>query len=358
MDACSKSEKKGKRLGWLDFGKAAGIAVVLLVHAECRLGPLTFYGGMFYMPVFFLAAGYTYRCQKERPFLQFVKRKALRLLAPYAGTNAFLWLFFWVKDSLLGGNPADLKLSSLFGILYSRNQMYTSAFSGDNPVLLDLLNAPLWFLTAMFLTYVWYELISRGGRKYVLLGLGLLASVIWHRSTALLLPWSLDAVPYFACFFAAGEYVRERKKEELLGEVWVLAVLLAVFLLSSRLNGSVNLSCGAYGQSMLLGLAPGITGSLLVFAAGMCLEKKCPPVMKVMAAAGRETLTVLCLHMFVFMFIRTGAAAAGLPEGLTKAALVSGSMAALTAGGLLARRVRERFYMKNCRRGEGDICSK
>ena len=34
---------------------------------------------------------------------------------------------------------------------------------------------------------------------------GLMTSVIWHYVTPLLLPWSLEAVPYFACFFAAGE---------------------------------------------------------------------------------------------------------------------------------------------------------
>ncbi len=342
MERSFKNKERGQRLGWLDFGKAAGILVVLLVHAECRLGPLTFYGGMFYMPVFFVAAGYTYRCQKEQPFWQFLKRKAVRLLVPYGGSSAFLWLFFWLKDSLLRGNPADWKLSSLFGILYSRNQMYTSAFSGENPVLLDLLNAPLWFLTAIFLTYVWYEFISRSGRKYVLLGLGLLFSVIWHQATPLLLPWSLDAVPYFACFFAAGEWLREWKKEELLGEVWFLALLLVSFLLSSRLNKSVNLSCGDYGQSMLLGLVPGITGSLLVFAAGMCLEKKCPPVMKAISKAGQETMTVLCFHMFVFMFIRTGATVLGFREGITKAVLVLGSLVLLTGGGILIRRLRGR----------------
>ena len=152
------------RLGWLDFGKAAGILVVLLVHAECSLGPVSFYGGMFYMPVFFVAAGYTYRI-KEESFGAFVRKKAVRLLGPYAGTSAFLWLFFWIKDSLLAGNPADIKLPALFGILYSRNQMFAAAHPGENPVLMTLLNAPLWFLTAMFLTYAWYGWISRRKKR-------------------------------------------------------------------------------------------------------------------------------------------------------------------------------------------------
>jgi len=193
-----------KRLGWLDFGKAVGILVVLMVHTGGRFGRLSFYGGMFYMPIFFVAAGYTYRCRREEPFGSFLKKKGARLLLPYFGTSAFLWLFFWVKDCVLAGEAGNLKLSSLFGILYSRNQMYTAAWGGENPVLLDLLNAPLWFLTAMFLTYVYYEMLSRSRRKYVWLCIGLVCAVLWHYITPLLLPWSLEAVPYFCLFFCSG----------------------------------------------------------------------------------------------------------------------------------------------------------
>ena len=56
------------RLEWLDFGKAMGILVVLLVHAGCRLGLVTYYGGMFYMPIFFVAAGYTFRIKEGESY--------------------------------------------------------------------------------------------------------------------------------------------------------------------------------------------------------------------------------------------------------------------------------------------------
>ena len=183
----ASSENRRKRLGWLDFGKAMGILVVLLVHAECSLGPASFYGGMFYMPVFFVAAGYTYR-RKAESFGAFVKKKAVRLLFPYFGTSLFLWVFFWVKDSLLTGNPTDLNLPSIFGILYSRNQMYAASYPGENPVLMTLLNAPLWFLTAMFLTYVWYAWIRRRKNMRAWRAAGLTSSVVWHYVSDLLLP--------------------------------------------------------------------------------------------------------------------------------------------------------------------------
>ncbi len=360
MNASLEKDKGKKRLSWLDFGKAAGILVVLLVHAECSLGPLTFYGGMFYMPVFFVAAGYTFRFQKEECYGDWLKKKAKRLLVPYFGVSAFLWLVFWVKDSLLAGNPGDLKWWSILGIFYSRNQMYANA---SKPlVLLDMLNAPLWFLTAMFLTYAWYGLISRSKRKYVFLLLGAAGSIVWHYSgggtffflggigsmigyysQGCLLPWSLEAVPYFACYFAAGEWFRQQKKEKMLGELWCLGMLTVVFLISAMLNGSMNLSNGNYGHSMLLGLAAGISGSFLVFGAGMFLERKAPAVMGVVSLVGQNTLTILCFHMFLFMFIKTGASVLGLSAAVTKALLVLLSLVILTAAGCMVPKIFSQF---------------
>lgn len=338
----ASSKNLSKRLGWLDFGKAAGILMVLLVHAECSLGPVSFFGGMFYMPVFFVAAGFTYR-RKDEPFTAFVKKKAVRLLLPYWGVSAFLWVFFWIKDSLLAGNPSDLNLPSVFGILYSRNQMYQPSYTGENPVLMTLLNAPLWFLTAMFLTYVWYGWISRRKQKYALLSAGLAASAVWHYSTELLLPWSLDAVPYFACFMAAGEWLRGKDRILYLTEKGNRikgAELLLCFVAAAYLNGSVNLSIGEYGFSMLLYLTVGIAGSLLVFLAGAYLEHIWNPFIRLMGVIGRQTLPILCFHMFLFMFIRTGGNLLGLPDGMVKALLVLGSAAVLTAAGEAWRRIR------------------
>ena len=335
-------DRKKERLLWLDFGKAIGILVVLLVHAECALGPVTYYGGMFYMPIFFVAAGYTYRHREEETLLEFLKKKARRLLIPYIAASGFLWLFFWVKDSLLGKNPTDIRITSLLGILYSRNQYYTMEYTQENPVLLDILNAPLWFLTAMFLTYLWYELIVRSQKKKLLLALGLTASILWHYRTMRLLPWSLDAVPYFACYLWVGEQMRKKEEEKRLGELWFLGLLLVVFLLSSNLNGSVNLSCGGYGHSMLLCLLAGSSGSLLIFAVGMWLEQRYMMIAKLCSLVGQETLWILCLHMFLYMFFKTGAELLGLLEWLAKALMVFGSLGILTVVGRVVHRKKRK----------------
>lgn len=329
------------RLEWLDFGKAMGMLVVLLVHAECNLGFLTFYGGMFYMPIFFVAAGYTYRCKKEIPYLTFLKKKAKRLLVPYFLSSLFLWFFFYLKDSVLSGRIQDIKSLSIIGIFYGRNWAYHPSYAGENPVLLNILNAPLWFLLAMFLSYAYFDFLSRSRRKYLYLSVGLICSLIWHYGSNLLLPWSLDAIPYFACFLAAGELLREKNIiENLLKKKnrYQVVVLVLLVLFFSKINGSVNLSCGIYGKSMLLYLLVGNLASLCIFLLGVVCQKTWKFGSRVFSIIGQETLIILCFHMFCYLFLGTACGILGLSKELTQVVKVAGSLLPLTALGFLWRK--------------------
>ena len=137
---------------------------------------------------------------------------------------------------------------------------------------------------------------------------GLMASVIWHYVTPLLLPWSLEAVPYFSCFFTAGEAFRQRDGAQKLDQdkrLWIGSF--NVFLLLGFVCGSVNLSCGNYGVSMLAYLLVGISGSIVILMLGALVEVKLPKVSHLISLVGQQTLPILCLHMFVYMFIQAGA---------------------------------------------------
>lgn len=84
---------------------------------------------------------------------------------------------------------------------------------------------------------------------------------------------------------------------------------------------------------MLLYLAVGILGSYTIFVIGDQLEVRCPQMMRVCGLVGRQTLPILCLHMFLYMFLQTGAGVLGFGDGLTKTVMVVGSLVALTAAG-------------------------
>lgn len=84
---------------------------------------------------------------------------------------------------------------------------------------------------------------------------------------------------------------------------------------------------------MLVYLLVGTAGSIVILMLGALVEVKLPNVSHVISLVGQQTLIILCLHMFVYMFIQTGAAVLGLSGGLEKLLMVLGSMGVLTVLG-------------------------
>ena len=131
-------KKADTRKGWIDIAKILGMVIVLMNHAELVIGPVNFFGGMFYVPIFFVLAGYTFRYQPEVSLRDVVKKKAKRLLVPYFLYNGFLFLMFFLKDSVLAGSLGAASFRPLFGILYSRSYLYAGALEGQE-VLMSVL---------------------------------------------------------------------------------------------------------------------------------------------------------------------------------------------------------------------------
>lgn len=309
-----ESGMEKKRIVWMDLVKGMGILVVLLNHAELSLGVVTWLGGMFYMPLFFVLAGMTFSFKEGESLGQFALRKAKRLLLPYAGCNLFLFVFFFCKDSLLPGRITADSFFPLLGILYSRNCLFPMD-AGTNVQLMTILNAPTWFLTCLFLTLLLYGGICKLREKSLRGAQGLalfcvLGAVLLRYASPILLPWSLECALYAIAFLEAGYQIQRRGLvERLYSEKWALVLLFAAFVILSRINGRVNMSVGNYGDSMLLYLLVGVLGSLLcmelAYAGEHWLAKSLP--VRAGAAAGRHSLRILCLHLFLFMVVKTGA---------------------------------------------------
>ena len=141
---------KANREVWLDIAKCFCIVLVVLSHTSIRIPVVTFLGGMFFIPLFFVAAGYTYR-NKGESFKSFVFDKAKRLLIPYFICNILLVGYFTVSGGF--SKPA------LLGIFYSRSMLMAPG-SVWNMGLMNCLNAPTWFLTCIFLAYCIYYVID------------------------------------------------------------------------------------------------------------------------------------------------------------------------------------------------------
>ncbi len=324
-----------KRIAWMDMAKGLGILLVLVNHGELSLGPVTWLGGMFYMPIFFVLAGMTFSVREEESFGAFVRRKARRLLVPYALYNLFFFLLFFCRDLLLAGGISRRSFLPLVGILYSRNCLFPPGV-GTNVNFMTVLNAPTWFLPCLFLSLLFYGGLWKMGKKKprAAQGLGLfcvLLSTFLHYISPILPPWSLECALYAVGFLELGHQMRKhRLVERIFEQKWMLALLALAFVILARINGSVNMSVGNYGASMLLYLVVGGLGSLLAMELCYWLERRGKPAFLIQGGArvGQYTLRILCLHLLVFSLV--SAAASLVPYVGGKGPLLSIWMAAIS----------------------------
>lgn len=290
---------------WIDCVKCVAILVVLLNHSGFVIPGVNFWGGMFFVPVFFVVSGFTYHT-KEESFLLFLKRKAKRLLLPYITANGVLFLFFLLKDVVVGSKNLSEMLSGFLGIFYSRNQLLVSG--PENVYLMTNLNSPTWFLTALFLTIVVFELLVRrwqgNGKKMMLVAVVLLLLAnLYHYLCPMLLPWSADAVPYFLLFFMWGRFMKEKEVLAFFDrKKGVLLLAVVIFVVTALINGSANFSIADYGVSTTLALYNGVSSSTLLMYLCLKCDKYIP---KFIVVTGQHTLFILCYHLFLFEIFKT-----------------------------------------------------
>lgn len=292
-------KKTGDREVWLDIAKCFCIVLVVLNHLNIQIPLITFFGGMFYMPLFFVAAGYTWR-RKTSDLKSFAIQKAKRLLIPYAICNVFLVLLFTVLNGWIS-KPA------LLGIFYSRS-MVMKAGSSWNMSLMPYLNAPTWFLTCLFLCLCFYFVIDRkfedAKKRRTAVALAMAAGILLCRFLPVLLPWSLENALYFLGMIEFGRFLKEEGMDWLRKNSWIFVNILLVFVALSYIGGSVNVSISEYGRSMILYVFTGALGSLLCMGAAQLTEKYLKLFAKPLAFVGRHTMTILCWHLLVIELLR------------------------------------------------------
>ena len=128
-----------------------------------------------------------------------------------------------------------------------------------------------------------------------------------------LLPWSLDTMFFHIVLMGAGHLLRKKEAMKRLEQKPFRVVLcILVFIGSSILSGTGNLSLRSYGSFPPLYLAAALTGSVLAMLFARFLEHYVPKVSALLCLAGAHTMGILCLHLFVFMFFTAGCGILGV----------------------------------------------
>lgn len=322
------------RKNWIDAAKAVAMFIVVLNHSELRIPGVNFWGGMFFVPAFFLLSGYTYH-PGNGSYKEYVKKKAKRLLIPYLTANLFLFLFFLIKMVLTHNLPSDFVVRSLLGILYGRNQIFISTDYHSN--LMINLNAPTWFLPALFVALImlegFYRLCKGNGKKVVLIVVVYaFFATGYHYFVPVLLPWCLDIMPFFLLMMLAGNLLKKidffnENDEKLILKISsqdelsqgratehmskispeirrvVIVLLFIICIVSGLFNGSYNLSLSDTGKSVTLMCTAAISSSILLMVIMNLLDKKAEKTCSILAKLGKHTLTILCYHYFILVMV-------------------------------------------------------
>lgn len=305
---------KAQREKWIDFVKFIAILIVMMNHSRLDIPGVKFWGGMFFVPVFFVLSGFTHK-SREESFAAFLGRKAKRLLLPYITANGILFVFFVIKDVVLGSVAWTEKIPDIIGIFYARNQLFADGAqtlflteTKENVYFYRMLNSPTWFLPALFLTMVLFELLLRffknDIRKTGLAGVILLCVAnLYHYLCPILLPWSLDALPYFFLMFLWGYIMTQKNLMDAFDRrKRILLIVFVVFVAAAMINGSANYSIGDYGKSTTLALFNAVSSSTLLMYLIRKSERYIP---RVLTVAGQYTLFMLCYHLFFFSLFET-----------------------------------------------------
>lgn len=193
----------GSREHWLDVVKCTGLLFIVLSHAGLTVPGTSF----FYVPVFFLTAGYVFR---RIPFPVFIFRKIRRLYLPFVIAN-ILSLFL---HNLL-------YLTGIYRTFYSPEELLRRSAQVFLFRTGDFLCAPSWFLLTLFLGNILFYLLHTIAalfperKKEVLGGICIVIAVLGLITLDLLrtVTWCDNAIPAGLLlslpFFYLGWLIRE-----------------------------------------------------------------------------------------------------------------------------------------------------
>lgn len=284
-----------KRLRYLDIARGLGLLLVIISHS-CGLSS---YLINYYIPLFFVLSGYTYK--EGRGYGENISRKAKRLLIPYFGYSAVLLAFYAVT-----GRTLEETKASAFGILYSRYCLYDTSMFTENTYLFTVANGALWYLTAFFAASLVYHLVidkCLASRKFLIGCMAVLIGITMVlNQLPILLPWSIDIACVAALFMIVGTLLG---RCEFFEKEWNIPLIIGtaiVYIVLSTINPGINMSTREYGVYQTLSIPMfiviGISGSMLCIWAGKLVQNNI--IGKLLEHIGRNTVVLLAFHLLGF----------------------------------------------------------
>lgn len=302
-----------QRLEYIDIARFIGIWAIVFGHTIKGASALHHFVSVFQVPIFFMLTGMTFQTNEE--ISRGLKKRAKRLLVPYAVFAGSSILVFYLIGSFAVSLSSDFKSMSIFpnilGALYGNGRTGYMKW-----------NLPLWFLPCSFMISLEVSLFERVIReskhRTLFRCLAILASIaanimyctFWQE---IMLPLSLEiTIPMFG-FVELGvvaiSFLRKHGEDTFIGLKYLVCsiLLLAVGAFINGVNSDISVLAMIFGHSFLLYYVSAFLCCVGILLLSIQLgSKQVPPaIQNGLSYIGRRTMAILVMHKFPILAFQT-----------------------------------------------------
>jgi len=280
-------EKERIRIDWIDQVKGLSIFSVVYGH---NFPVFEEYIYTFHIPFFFLISGFFHPTFQN---INSLIKRFKSIIIPFFLWSSLLFLF-WLFLGRFYGNSLEYDLSifkNFIGIFYAQGGRDYMDWG-----------IPMWFLPAIFLTFLFFYFIRQIEQLYlqlIILGISIVGGFLLPYFFQIHFLWSFDVALVALVFYSLGFFFKNYLINLSKNQSWILAIVFGVvhFTLFS-FNSKVDMYRSIYGNEFLF-VINGICGTLFYL-----LLVKNIPIFKFFTFIGKSTIPILALHLRVLTVIK------------------------------------------------------
>lgn len=287
---------KKERILWLDALKGIAIILVIIGHGPVIDERIYNFIWAFHMPLFFCMAGYTFH--KSDNDIEFIRKKAERLLKPYVFTVIMLTILGGLVFVRANGMDIVGTFKTMGRWIYGG--LYGSCWSYEKPFVIYDIGA-IWFLCALFCAELLFQEVLKLDKNMVPLFVLILAYIGIETRIYIWLPWGIQCGMTVLVFLYAGYLARENN--------WIDK---NISLIAHGVMLSVCVICIWKGSMAIVGNNTYTLGYLTIIGAmyisfylarfSKLFLNTSNRVTRILSFFGKNSMTILCFHLIELDF--------------------------------------------------------